>query len=146
MKRPDGLFQKFESLLRGKNLRVTPIRLAILERLARSEQPLSIEELFSIASQSGRKRGFDLATLYRNVKAFEEAGLVSSIDLGTGRSFYEFKSEESHHHHHVICEGCQKIEHLEVCGLELHLKMLEKMGYKRLRHKLEFSGVCKACS
>jgi Fe2+ or Zn2+ uptake regulation protein len=145
MKKNNHALHKFADLLRQKKLRATPIRLSILEQLARSEQPLSIEELFAILGRTGRRNELDLATLYRNIKSFEEAGLVASIDLGTGRSFYEFKTGESHHHHHVICEGCQKIEHLEVCGIEPHIKMLEKMGYRRLRHKLEFSGLCRAC-
>jgi Fe2+ or Zn2+ uptake regulation protein len=149
MKKPEAKIHReprqIFDLLRAKKLRVTPIRRAILERLAQSEQPLSIEDIFSFVGRPGRRLGFDLATLYRNMKSFEEAGLVSVIDLGTGRSFYEFKGNHSHHHHHVICNGCQRIEHLEVCGIETHLKMLEKMGYKHLSHKLEFSGLCKAC-
>ena len=145
MAKNDESFRKVTDLLRANGLRATPIRKAILERLARSEQPLSIEDLFYLMSRSGRKQGLDLATLYRNVKSFEEAGLITAIDLGIGRSFYEFKGNHTNHHHHVICNGCQKIEHLEVCGIEPHLKMLEKMGYKHLSHKLEFSGLCKAC-
>jgi Fur family ferric uptake transcriptional regulator len=139
--------QSVTGLLREKKLRVTPIRRALLEKLAKTEQPLSIEELFAELSRTGKAKGLDLATLYRNVKSFEEAGLIAAIDLGTGRSFYEFRhGGDSHHHHHVICENCRKIEHLDVCGIEAHLRMLEKMGYKQVRHKLEFSGLCKACA
>lgn len=139
--------QNFIDLLRTKKLRVTPIRRAILEKLSKSEQPLSIDEIFSDLSRSSAVRGLDLATLYRNVKSFEETGLIAAIDLGTGRNFYEFRhGGDSHHHHHVICESCQKIEHIDVCGIEAHLRMLEKMGYKQVSHKLEFSGLCKACA
>jgi Fe2+ or Zn2+ uptake regulation protein len=91
------------------------------------------------------KKQYDIVTIYRNMSAFVSAGLVGDVDLGTGKVLYEFKGEDGGHHHHVICESCLKIEPLDVCGLEPHIKMLQKMGYKRLSHRLQFSGLCKAC-
>lgn len=87
----------------------------------------------------------DLATLYRNMKSFEDAGLIDTLDLGTGRRFVERLQTKMSHHHHVICESCHKIEPVDVCGIEAHVRLLEKMGYRKLRHRLEFSGLCKAC-
>lgn len=144
MTRTEDRQNPFEKMLRAQALRITPARLQILNILARAAQPLSAEELYAQVRRSRNARA-DLATLYRNVKTFEEKGLISPIDLGTGRTFYELKSARPHHHHHVICEGCQKIEHLDVCGIEPHLKALAKMGYKKVHHKLEFSGICKTC-
>jgi|SRR5665213_1331715 len=138
---------KFVNLLRAKKLRVTPIRQAILHVLAQSSQPLSVEDICSAVKKRNRNDSFDLATLYRNMKSFEETELVLAIDLGMGRVYYEFQGEDrSYHHHHIVCEKCGQIEHLEVCGLEAHAKMLETMGYKNIRHKLEFTGLCKACN
>lgn len=142
--------EHFGRILRDKKLRSTPIRRRILEALALSEQPQSAEELYTqLQKKAPRSERLDLVTLYRNLSAFTETGLAISIDLGMGKIFYEFAgdgADHNHHHHHIVCFKCRKIEHLHVCGLEAHFKMLETMGYSKLEHKLEFSGLCKACS
>lgn len=136
----------FAAQLRQKNLRATPIRQTMLKILSGSQQPLAIGEI-QAALLKHRFTQFDIATLYRNVITFKKAGLVTSVDVGAGREFYEYVSPSTaHHHHHVICESCRRIEHLDVCGIEPHLKMLEKMGYQRLQHRLEFSGLCRNCA
>lgn len=128
----------FTKLLKAKNLRATPSRLRILETLDQSEQPLSAEDLSSKLSK------FDLVTLYRNLNCFVENGVVAPVELGLGKVLFEILNE-GHHHHHIICKECKKIAHLEVCGMEPHIKMLEAMGYQKISHRLEFYGLCQNC-
>lgn len=139
--------KKLKDILHEKDLRSTPTRLAILECLQKSDQPISVDGIFESLKKSKIRKNFDLVTLYRSVKTFEDAGVVMAVNLGFGKILYEYvKDEYSHHHHHIVCESCKKIEHLEVCGLDVHFKMLEGMGYRRLKHNLEFFGICSACA
>lgn len=139
------LSSRFSQILKDRGLRATPSRISTLKVLAQSHQPLSVEELHS--RLSGRSKSHaDLATVYRNVKTFAEAGVINVMELGTGRKFVELRENSSAHHHHIICESCHKIEPVDVCGIDAHMRLLEKMGYRRLRHRLEFSGLCRNCS
>lgn len=131
--------------LQKAGLKSTPTRRALLALLAKSSQPLSVDDLAECLKKSPERRNFDVVTVYRTLKSFEKADLVNPVDLGLGKIFYELSSKHAHHHHHVICTVCHKIEHLEVCGLDLHVKILEGMGYRNLQHRLEFTGVCSRC-
>ncbi len=134
----------YELDLQRVGLKSTPTRRALLALLAKSPQPLTVDDLVEGLKKSAERRKYDVVTVYRTLKSFEKAGLVNTVDLGLGKIFYELCSNRAHHHH-VICTICHRIEHLEVCGLELHVKMLESMGYRGLQHRLEFTGVCARC-
>lgn len=144
--------QELIEVLRSRGLRATPLRIVLLQVLRGASQPHSIETLHqetrrAMKNQRVQSRGsFDLVTLYRNINSFEQVGFVSKVEIGTGRSLYEFVTPVQAHRHHVICTDCEKIEYLDVCGLEPHLKILEERGYRKLRHRLQFSGICSKCS
>ena len=140
----EGIDRTVDDLIKAKGLRSTFTRRVILAHLAKAKQPLAVDQLLSTLNKPKRAK-FDVVTLYRNMKAFEEVGLISAIDLGRGKVFYEFTQKHPHHHHHIVCERCHVIRHLDVCGLDAHFKMLEGLGYKKVKHKLEFSGLCRAC-
>ncbi|NUM88418.1 MAG: transcriptional repressor [Bdellovibrionales bacterium] len=131
--------------LRKAGLRATPTRGRILRALIRAEQPLSAEQLLRHLQTSARKE-FDLVTIYRNLAAFTEAGLAGAVDLGTGKTLYEYMGRHRHHHHHVVCRVCETIEHVDVCGIGSQLKKLARMGYTQLSHRLEFFGTCRRCA
>jgi Fur family ferric uptake transcriptional regulator len=133
-----------ERRIRESGLRLTPARRAILQSLGISKQPISVEILFSDLQK--QKIKIDLVTLYRTLNTFEEKGLAHAVDLGHGKIYFEISSGHNHHHHHIVCDSCNKIEHIDVCGIEQHMQKLKKLGYKNLRHKLEFFGICASCS
>jgi Fe2+ or Zn2+ uptake regulation protein len=85
-------------------------------------------------------------TVYRSLARFHELGLVSQIDLGDGVTRYEMIDPSGHHHHHFICSQCQKIEPLTLCEVETQEHALTAAGYTGLSHRLEFFGICPACS
>lgn len=129
--------------LREKGLKLTHQRSAILEALVASGEPLSAEE---ILKKRGKKAGMDLVTVYRGLKKFEEVGLVTRLEFGDGISRFELIFESGHHHHHVICRKCHKVEVLHLCNLDIHLEAVRKMGYQAVQHRLDFFGICSACS
>lgn len=127
-------------ILRAAGLRATTQRIALLRALTNARQPRSVEELVRDA-----RGAFDVATAYRTLEAFREAGLARRIDLVQGRALFEAAGA---HHHHAICVSCGRIEDVEAClpkGLDASAK--NASGFARIdEHMLEFFGMCKACA
>ena len=132
----------FVEVLHEQGLKSTPLRLALLKIFSETHSPLSAEELVKRL----KKLEYDQASLFRCLKKFMEGNLIKSVDLGEGFLRYEAVCHEHGHHHHVMCTGCKKIEIIPFCiskEVETHLK---KSGYKNLTHRMDFFGLCGACS
>ncbi len=128
--------------LRKSGMKLTNQRRELLHVLLHHPEPISADEIFKKIDSS---ESMDLVTIYRCLKKFEESGLVTRMDFGDGISRFEVTAESGHHHHHVICRECQKVEPLHICDLDPHIKMVEKMGYGAVSHRLDFFGICAKC-
>lgn len=129
-------------LLKGKGLKATSSRLAVLGAFSGECMPLNAEGV----AKKLRTKDLNLVTVYRTLASFEEAGLLKRIDLHKDSAYYELAG---HHHHHVICKGCGLIESLGGCDAErLSKNVLKKASKFSLikEHSLEFFGVCKKCA
>ncbi len=127
-------------MLKGVALRATTQRVALLRALSRATKPQSVEAL------TRTLRGeLDIATAYRTLGTFVEAGLVRQVELSAGRALYEMAGE---HHHHVVCTTCDRIEDVDVCLPEAFSTTVRKAsGFASVReHTLEFFGICKPCA
>ena len=129
------------SKLKRNQLKITQVRLALLDVLEHAEKPLSVKDIKKTLGVSKA----DTATIYRNLEALKKLGVVLQVELNRGEAFFELADRE--HHHHVICEICGKI-----CDVpKFHPKTLEEnalksSGFARIkRHSLEFFGICKEC-
>jgi Fur family ferric uptake transcriptional regulator len=142
---PDG--KTLVLLLKEAKLSITPTRLGILELLTESHRVWSIEQLLeALKKKPAQEKGsLVFTTVYRCLLKLEEAGLVRNADLGDGISRYEYNTCDEHHHHHVVCKSCGTIEALDDCDVVILENAVKKMGYHAINHRLEFSGVCKAC-
>jgi Fe2+ or Zn2+ uptake regulation protein len=129
-------------ILRNAGLKRTPNRESLLRFLIENHGPFSKEEI----QKALPKEDFDSVTLYRNLASFEELGLVRRSEFGDGVSRYEFQSHPDNHHHHIVCTTCHKVDSLDSCSLPKLDEVVEKFGYSKVRHSLEFFGVCKDCS
>jgi Fur family transcriptional regulator, ferric uptake regulator len=127
--------------MKSAKLKRTKPREAILQYLVENHGPFSAKEL----QQALKRKEFDAVTTYRCLASFEEAGLVRRCDFGDGIARFEIRQEDDHHHHHVICMSCRKIEKLEDCHLDELEEKVKKLGYAKVRHVLEFSGLCREC-
>lgn len=127
-------------ILRDAGLRATSQRIALFVALRQARHPQSVEGLVA-----GSRNAFDIATAYRILEAFQEAGLARRIDLAQGRALYEAAGA---HHHHAVCVSCGRIEDVEAClpkGLDAAVK--KASGFARIdEHALEFFGTCAACA
>ncbi|MNJ98613.1 Peroxide operon regulator [compost metagenome] len=135
--------EALQERVRKAGMKLTQQRLQLLDILLHHPEPISADEIFKKFDK--KSEGMDLVTIYRILKKFEDAVIVSRLEFGDGVARFELTLESGHHHHHVICRECQKVEPLHLCNLDIHIKMVESMGYEQVSHRLDFFGLCKNC-
>ena len=81
-------------------------------------------------------KNISIATVYRTVKLFEEAGIIERHDFKEGKARYEPLTEE-HHDHLIDVNTGEIIEFVDKNIEDLQKKVAEKLGYKLVDHKLE---------
>ena len=132
------LMTDIEKLCQTKGLRMTDQRRVIAKVLNQASDQPDVEEVYKRASEVDQH--ISIATVYRTVRLFEEAGILERHDFRDGRSRYEPVSDE-HHDHLINIETGEVIEfHLEEIE-ELQDKIAEKLGFKLIDHRMELYGV-----
>ena len=124
--------------LEAKGLRLTEQRRVIAEVLAESTDHPNVEELHARAQ--ARDERISLATVYRTVKLFEEAGLLDKLEFGDGRARYE-DADREHHDHLIDMNSGEVIEFVDPDIEALQVRIAERLGYRLMGHKLELYGV-----
>tara|TARA_B100001113_G_scaffold33281_1_gene23647 strand:+ start:165 stop:593 length:429 start_codon:yes stop_codon:yes gene_type:complete len=104
-----------------------------------SDHP-DVDELYNRVSKIDPK--ISIATVYRTVKVFEEAGILTKHDFKGGKARYE-EMRESHHDHLIDIKTGEIIEFVDNEIEKLQKKVAEKYGYDLVDHKLELYGVKK---
>ena len=122
----------------AKGLRMTGQRRIIAQVLQQSEDHPDVEELYARAS--ARDSGISIATVYRTVKLFEEAGILERLEFGDGRARYE-DAERDHHDHLIDMQSGAVIEFVDPEIEALQEKIAAKLGYRLKGHRLELYGV-----
>lgn len=127
-----------EALCAEKGLRITEQRRVIAKVLSEAEDHPDVEKLHE--RSSAIDPGISIATVYRTVRLFEEAGILERHDFGDGRARYE-AAPESHHDHLIDVETGNVIEFVDP-ELELLQKQIaEKLGFRLVDHRMELYGV-----
>ncbi|TNE39524.1 MAG: transcriptional repressor [Sphingomonadales bacterium] len=127
-----------EALCAEKGLRITEQRRVIARVLSEAEDHPDVEKLYE--RSSAIDPGISIATVYRTVRLFEEAGILERHDFGDGRARYE-AAPESHHDHLIDVETGNVIEFVDP-ELELLQKQIaEKLGFRLVDHRMELYGV-----
>jgi len=122
----------------AKGLRMTGQRRTIAQVLQQSEDHPDVEELYARASEVDS--GISIATVYRTVKLFEEAGILERLEFGDGRARYE-DAERDHHDHLIDVQSGEVIEFVDPEIEALQEKIAAKLGYRLKGHRLELYGV-----
>ena len=130
--------QTIEARCESAGLRMTDQRRIIAKTLQNSSDHPDVEELYSRAVI--KDPGISIATVYRTVKLFEEAGILDRVEFNDGRSRYE-DAERDHHDHLIDLQTGEILEFFDNEIEKLQEKISEKFGYKLLGHKLELYGV-----
>ena len=127
-----------EALCAEKGLRITEQRRVIARVLSEAEDHPDVEALHARAS--GIDSGISIATVYRTVRLFEEAGILERHDFGDGRARYE-AAAESHHDHLIDVESGLVIEFTDDELESLQRRIAERLGFRLVDHRMELYGV-----
>jgi Fur family ferric uptake transcriptional regulator len=111
-------------------------RKIILEVIEDSADHPDVDEMYRRAVE--KDRSISIATVYRTIKLFEEAGIIERLDIGDGRSRYEEAGE--HHEHLIDVESGEIIEFQNEELEEMKRQVALNMGYELVDHRLELFG------
>ncbi len=127
-----------EALCAEKGLRITEQRRVIARVLSEADDHPDVEKLHERAAAVDS--GISIATVYRTVRLFEEAGILERHDFGDGRARYE-AAPESHHDHLIDVETGKVIEFVDPELEQLQRQIAEKLGFRLVDHRMELYGV-----
>ncbi|TGY89055.1 transcriptional repressor [Marinicauda algicola] len=136
--REESLPDRIEKICVQKGLRMTEQRRVIARVLSLSDDHPDAEELHRRAAAEDPR--ISLATVYRTVRLFEEAGIIERHDFRDGRSRYE-EAPEEHHDHLIDLKSGEVLEFVDEEIERLQVAIAKKLGYKLVDHRLELYGV-----
>ena len=132
--------ETIEAKCLSKGVKLTDQRRIIAKVMSESSDHPNVDELYNRVSKIDRK--ISIATIYRTVKLFEEAGILTKHDFKGGKARYEAMIE-SHHDHLIDIKTGEIIEFVDEEIENLQKKVADKYGYKLVDHKLELYGIKK---
>ncbi len=130
--------QNLEEACLAKGMRMTEQRRVIARVLEAADDHPDVEELHRRAATIDPR--ISIATVYRTVKLFEDAGVIARHDFGAGRSRYEPLPDE-HHDHLIDVRTGEVIEFRNEEIERLQQAIAEKFGFRLVDHRLELYGV-----
>lgn len=125
---------------KASGLKATLPRLKILEIFQKNQdRHLAAEDIYKILLTENMEVG--LATVYRVLTQFEQAGLLRRNFFETGKAIYELN--EGGHHDHIICLDCGRVEEFHDTEIEdIKAKVARERGFELLDHSLVLHGSC----
>ena len=129
---------RIEQLCNEKRMKMTAQRRVIARVLSDSDDHPDVEEVHRRAMSVDAS--VSMATVYRTVRLFEEAGILEKHDFGDGRSRYEEASDE--HHDHIINVKTREV--IEFTNEEIEMiqrRIAKEHGLRLVDHRLELYGV-----
>ena len=122
----------------AKGLRMTEQRRIIAGVLEAADDHSDVEDLYTRAS--AQDPNISIATVYRTVKLFEEAGILEKLEFGDGRARYE-DADRDHHDHLIDMTTGEVIEFVDPEIEALQEKIAARLGFTLKGHRLELYGV-----
>ena len=126
-----------ESKCIEKGVRLTDQRRLVAKVMSKSEDHPDVDELHKRVNKFDSK--ISIATVYRTVKLFEEAGIVAKHDFKGTKARYE-EAPQEHHDHLIDINTGEIIEFVDKNIEELQKQVAGKLGYKLVDHRLELYG------
>ena len=126
-----------EDKCKRKGVRLTDQRKLIAKVMSESGDHPDVDELHNRVSKFDSK--ISIATVYRTVKLFEEAGILSKHDFKGTKARYEQVTRE-HHDHVIDINTGDVVEFVDQDIEKLQKNVAEKLGYKLVDHRLELYG------
>jgi Fe2+ or Zn2+ uptake regulation protein len=127
--------------LNAQGAQLTPQRAAVYEYLSDVDHHPTAEDVFLAVKP--RLPRISLATVYKNLEALVECGLVSKLTYGDAAARYDIRTD---HHYHTHCLECGKIWDLDAReGSELLARIKPQAGFQVKDYRLELLGHCREC-
>ena len=129
--------------MKDAGLKITLPRIKILQILDSAEvHHVSAEDVYKILLNNGEEIG--LATVYRVLTQFEQAGLVVRHNFEGGHSVFEMSSEK--HHDHIVCVRCGRVEEFTDEEIEKRQQVVaDRLSFELTDHNLNMYGLCPDC-
>ncbi|MBI3562154.1 MAG: ferric iron uptake transcriptional regulator [Gammaproteobacteria bacterium] len=129
--------------IKKAGLKATVPRIKILHILENSQRRhMSAEEVYKMLLESGDDIG--LATVYRVLTQFEQAGMVKRHHFETGQAVFEI--EHGTHHDHILCVKCGRVDEFVDETIEQRQRAIaQQKGYAMTDHSLYIYGICAQC-
>ncbi len=118
----------------------TPQKQLIFQILESADRPLTPVEICEVAQRNIPKLG--IATVYRAIRAFVEAGSIRLVDVPGAPPHYEHAARQ--HHHFFLCRCCKRL--FDLIGCVRGVNALAPAGFKVDDHEIVLFGDCAACS
>jgi Fur family transcriptional regulator, ferric uptake regulator len=129
---------RIEQLCVEKGMRMTDQRRVIARVLSEAKDHPDVEEVYRRAA--AQDANISIATVYRTVRLFEEAGIVMRHDFMDGRSRYE-ETPQDHHDHLIDVRSGQVVEFCDPEIEALQEAIARRLGYRLVGHRLELYGL-----
>ena len=129
---------RIEKLCIEKGMRMTDQRRVVARVLSSAKDHPDVEELYRRAHEVDPH--ISIATVYRTVRLFEEAGIIERHDFRDGRSRYE-EAPDQHHDHLIDMRTGKVIEFMDEEIEALQNAIARRLGFKLVDHRLELYGV-----
>ena len=126
--------------LKSSGLKATLPRIKILELFQQSAQRhMTAEDVYKVLLNEGSDIG--LATVYRVLMQFEQAGILSRNHFEAGKAVFELN--EGKHHDHLVCVNCGRVEEFYDAEIERRQQQIAtERGYKLQDHALSLYVLC----
>jgi Fur family ferric uptake transcriptional regulator len=126
--------------LKNAGLKATLPRLKVLSLFENSkDRHLSAEDIYKVMINAGEDVG--LATVYRVLTQFEQAGLLIRHHFESGKAVFELNT--GGHHDHIVCIKCGRVEEFYDAEIEKRQESAAaKLGFKMQDHSLTIYGIC----
>lgn len=122
----------------ARGLRMTGQRRIVAEILQEASDHPDVETLYARALE--RDPNISLATMYRTVKLFEEAGILERREFGDGRARFE-DADREHHDHLIDIQTGEVVEFVDPDIEALQERIAARLGFQLKGHRLELYGV-----
>jgi Fur family ferric uptake transcriptional regulator len=135
--------------LRRAGIKITRIRLALLELLAKESRHMTADEI--TAALRSQTVPADRVTIYRNIDRMIESGLLAATYLpGRAMRVGLCTQPDALHHHHIVCEKCGRVAETNGCPVsdswdQLSREVRQSCGFQLTSHVTQYVGICADC-
>ena len=118
----------------------------LVDALCRAGSPLVLPAILA------RHRALKQSSVYRNLAALEQAGVVRRVLTDEGFGRYELTEDLTGHHHHLVCSNCGAVEDVDLAArfeeaLEAQVgELADRTGFSAVSHRLDLIGLCRGCA